>query len=267
MSLSDSKSPDDSMEQMLDESGKQLRRHAAANRSQFLSRFRTSLCDEKETPSTAAFSWKEWILEVVSRPLVPRLGMAAMIALVIGAAGWGYLSSRPTGTILVQSQELADGSRVLKKGQQISTGQNQHSLLLLDDSRVECYVGGESQMRINGREEVVLDKGEAWLSITPQSGHFAVDLPRGTIHVMGTSFGIHTDENSAEIFLARGKITYEINGIIHELRPDHLFQINWTGNSVKTSLVNEHTTPGWVSKLYDNFQVAHHAAYFPSLGK
>lgn len=88
------------------------------------------------------------------------------------------------------------------------------SLRLPDGSDVFLRPGAALQYRMTGGERTVrLTAGEAFFRISPDAQRqFSVQLPKGTVRVLGTSFNISTTAGFSDIAVWDGKVSVEGNG-------------------------------------------------------
>jgi transmembrane sensor len=132
--------------------------------------------------------------------------IAAMLILIIGAAGLGYylLSDQPVKNLVVatQQQPMAD---TLPDG----------SIVTLNKNSVINYPS-----KFKGETRSVALKGEAFFNVTPDKKKpFIITVNDVTIKVVGTSFNVRSDKGVTEVIVETGVVQVMRKKQIVELRP------------------------------------------------
>lgn len=88
------------------------------------------------------------------------------------------------------------------------------SLRLPDGSDIFLRPGAALQYRMTGNKRTVrLSAGEAFFRIRPDAQRqFSVQLPKGTVRVLGTSFNVSTTKGFSDIAVWEGKVSVEGDG-------------------------------------------------------
>lgn len=133
--------------------------------------------------------------------------------------------------------------------------------IVLPDSSI-IWLGGGTQfsypIKFNNKNRIVQLKGNGnvYCQISPNKNKpFIVDMPKGTIQVLGTSFNIYLD-NNIETTLIKGKINFtnKLNKEKYALSPSQQCIWNSKNNLTSIKTVNTQLYTPWVTGhyLFDN---------------
>jgi len=254
----------DPFEKMLSKMGADLRAETNDGVDHFVYSFEKRLRRERASNVVDVSSIKK-------ATIFRRVGLAAVAAAAVFFLVFYAFDARndslgvvahESGAIVIAGEGAARG--VLKAGTILETKSRATALASLDRGRVMVFLAGDSVLEVDSPTVVALQSGTAWFTLRPNSGHFQVQLPEGTITVHGTSFAIRSDGGQSRIFLATGSISLSMGGETVRMTPFQTADLRF-GQPLAVSTSERAETPDWVSRLYNGFQLAYNQAYFPSL--
>lgn len=135
--------------------------------------------------------------------------------LAIAAVGFGaYMATQrhPAGELRFRDgEQIATGSAVLEPGDALDASKSTLTAKL-DGGRIIARFRDGSRARLESRDTVTLNSGEAWFDVEPNSGHFEVRTPKGVVTVVGTRFGVSLAGDSLSVQVSRGKVRVSAQG-------------------------------------------------------
>jgi ferric-dicitrate binding protein FerR (iron transport regulator) len=139
--------------------------------------------------------------------------IAALLILIIGAAGLGYylLSDQPVKYLVVATKQqiLAD---TLPDG----------SVVTLNKNSVINYPS-----KFKGETRAVILKGEAFFNVTPgKKKPFIISVNDVTIKVVGTSFNVRSVKGVTEVIVETGIVQVTRKNETVELRPEEKIKVS-----------------------------------------
>ena len=204
-----------------------------------------------------------------------RLLAAAACVAVFAFIGFRSLLPENLGALEYRSGETS----LLRSGSVVNT-ENSDDLVAGDvlntengvvsasiDNRVQLLVNRGTQLTVQERNRLEVKNGEIWVYVDPGSGKYSVSLPEGSVHVIGTSFGVSVNEEGSKVSVNRGKVLYRAGEKeIFIEKEQSLFLPAEAGSSgaVKTSDKNLRQPPNWVSSLVREMADEKLKKFFPS---
>ena len=123
-----------------------------------------------------------------------RRAAAACAVVIMGIVGWQLISD---------SDVDINKTTIVSTDEQIETGLEDGSVVKLDQKTTIIATGARS-VNLQGRAffDIAEDKNQ----------EFTIQLPAGTITVLGTEFIVDTRNGDIQIFVEEGKVRYQHNG-------------------------------------------------------
>ncbi|MBI5153789.1 FecR domain-containing protein [Candidatus Poribacteria bacterium] len=206
-----------------------------------------------------------------AQTLSPRAIVASVTAMAACAAFAVFLMLRNDGIGSVAYQAgaftatppLADAGR-LTPGTVLAAGSGGSGVVTLDDGRIGILLAANTGIEALAADKVRLTRGDAWLSVVPESGYFEVETPDCVVAVHGTSFGVSASKAGTEVILASGEISLTVRGTQEILEPGMRAWIPRRGAGLELTRLNGDPTPRWARELYGNAEAERASQFFPS---
>ena len=198
---------------------------------------------------------------------------AAAIFLILFVGLWkgfsprlGMMEYRSGLTTVIRSGNPLDSStEKLKSGDVLETRQG--NLVALFDKRVQLLMNSQTRVRVQSKSKIRLESGEIWIYVNPGSGEYMVELPRGTVHVVGTSFGVRLDEKEANVTVTTGRVLFQQENQDVSVAAGESLLVSRGGNlSQAEKIKNEggNLPPEWVKVLINEIAAERLKKFFPS---
>lgn len=229
-------------------------------KDEFVARFEARLTMECARPSARMI------------PLSPTVRWFAGGATALAAclALFLVLSSLNDGRIgslaYTEGEHVASGTLAMNRlgaNSSVTTGRDGRVMATLDDERVALFIGQNSGMRLISDEKVILTRGEVWVSVEANSGHFAVETPDCVVEVKGTTFGVQIGEDGTEVALASGEVWLAQGNHFTRMSAGSIGKIAKDSDPVLIRARGD-ITPKWALDLYAKAEAARAAEFFPS---
>jgi len=135
--------------------------------------------------------------------------IAAAVAMLLAATfAWNNYGSSTT------SGEVNEFATLLDETQKVDLEDG--TSILLDE---------RTKLRSKGDRSVSL-KGRAYFDVAKSDkDNFTVNIPQGTITVLGTQFTVVADDKGTEVYLQEGSVKYTFKGKDYILRPGQLLKL------------------------------------------
>ncbi len=165
---------------------------------------------------------------------------------------------------------MDDTNRVITKhdsiyrGMTLQTTSDSESILYLE-SHCEIVLAPRSRITLIDKHNVRLDLGKAFFDVSPGDHQFKVEVPHGTIRVLGTAFSIEAARNISRVTVARGVV--QVNDGQQTSRVSQGQEsMMWPQKAMKIRPAqNIQSTFRWVNKIRDRYNQEELRTYYPSL--
>lgn len=153
----------------------------------------------------------------------------------------------------------------LKIGDVLET--NNGMLAATLDDRVHLMMNKDCRTVIDEKIRITLHRGEIWLYVRPGSGDYFVQCPEGTVHVIGTSFGVTVQKNGSIVTVGEGKVLFNRDGENVAIKGGGRLQIP-RDKPLSGATLNEspdfEQPPEWARDLLKEISVERFRKFFPS---
>jgi hypothetical protein len=197
---------------------------------------------------------------------------AACLALLVSSHisnihSLGFLEYRSGLTTILRSGHSISSSSMknLRTGDLIETHKGNLAALL--DNRVQLLMNEDTTVYASGKNKISLRSGEIWIHVIPGSGDYSVEVPGGSVHVVGTSFGVKVLPKDVHVLVSTGKVLFRVNDEDLEVaKGEHFIQPMGKPLSAARK-VKEHDLnrpPQWVEILINDMAKERLRKFFPS---
>ena len=224
-----------------------------------------SMVDDE--PDAAAPRW--WAMRRIQYFLI------AAAALLIGALLIGNYIQNTAGLvdyktglarIIRSGRAMASASTAerLRSGDILETANGAAAATL--DNRAHLLMNEETRVSV-AKQQIDLSHGEVWLYVVPGSGNFAVQTPSCSIHVVGTSFGVTSNETGVAVFVSNGKVVVRSGSEDVAIHPGEKIFLP-KGSSLAGAQFSKgldvSKPPVWVGSLLEKISADRWEKFFPS---
>jgi hypothetical protein len=190
---------------------------------------------------------------------------ALLLALIVGIG----LSDRNAGGIVymagnVQIQSEGADSKTLRPGARIQVQEGGQAMLSLDGERIDLFLKEGTDLTVNSKEQVRLEKGDLWVRVDPNSGHFGIETPQGTIQVVGTTFGVSVNESGTTVEIAEGKLEVSTRMGREFITPGKGALLTAQDQVPATHASSEDVSPAWAEEVFQKAAQSRARSFFPS---
>ncbi len=215
------------------------------------------------------FDWENWN----ALTLTHALSWAAVACILISVLGFGWNQWQEIGTVEYGSgnviannlflQESVD-TKTIDRNTYIQVPQRANCILRLEGG-AQVMIASLSRVIIHDSRSVEIQKGKAYFDIPSGRGDFQVQVPEGTVQVLGTAFEISVDNEGSEVTVTRGLVQLS-NGLQQKMvNPGQvgIFTFDQNINIQQAQSMNE--VLQWIKNLQDEKNQSDLRKYYPSL--
>lgn len=216
--------------------------------------------------------WFSWLS---LSPAAWRYAAVAAILLVLclpalwfGWNPWGTIGhfSYTQGNLIVMNNADMDIHKdtPLSRGVVVQTTRNADCVLSLKKG-TEVLVASMSRVVVISPRHVRVDRGKAYFDVTPGRGEFTVEIPGGSVQVLGTSFEVSVDDNQSKVTVTNGKVKVSNERAFITVNPGQSGTIQSMGAPVVQDVPNLNPVMRWVNDLRTQKNQNDLRTYYPSL--
>lgn len=249
-----------SMESFLEKYGEMWTEDSVSDSKALTARFRKNLSREINLEPRPSKEWGWWW-----NPGWIVAAAACTLAFVLVPVYW----NRPVAEIVYRSGQVRvngdpESKTTLDSSTRVETAAGGEAMISMDGGRIDLFVREGTGLDLAAIDRVTLSKGDLWVRVNPNSGHFEVETPQGRVTVHGTTFGVSVQETETRVEIASGRVSVANSRGSEFIQPG-------TG----ASLVGQQTppaihpssgdvTPGWARDIFNDAAADQARRFFPS---
>ena len=138
------------------------------------------------------------------------------------------------------------------------------AMVSMDSTRIDLFLNRETVVSLDSSDTVTLTKGDLWVRVDTDSGHFEIATPHGRVQVHGTTFGVSVTEEEARVEIAAGKVAVETEAGSAFIVPGEGASLSRNGSKPIVHSSPGDVTPKWARETLTRVWSAHELRYFPS---
>jgi len=249
-----------SMESFLEKYGELWTEAGVSDSKELTARFRKKLSREvglEKKPSRESGWW--W------RPGWIVAAAACALVLMMAPIYW----ERSVGEVIFSSGQVRVGENpptesAIEPGSRIQVAEGGEAMVSMDGGRIDLFIREGAELELAAIDRVIVSKGDLWVRVDPDSGHFEVGTPQGNVTVHGTTFGVIVDEDETRVEIASGKVSVANSMGSEFIEPGTGARIvgQQTPPTIHTSA--ENVTPDWARDIFNSAAADQARRFFPS---